>query len=157
MSYTNLYYYLVSKSTFCISFTTSDPFRPFYPRLLCTSLTSSTFTFHSDPSHRLACYDQELEPNRPFLPGAVISSNGPGSAKGILYGTDLQNLGFSQNLKDAIHECLYENPRHRPRLLRLKKRIHTAINAIVAADQLAVPQRRPEGWQNLIRTEPLVP
>ncbi|PVH77362.1 hypothetical protein DL98DRAFT_656795 [Cadophora sp. DSE1049] len=106
----------------------------------------------------LACYDKvPVEPHRPFQPAVLIGATGPAPAKGILYGADLQILGFSQNLKDAIHECLYEIPDHRPTLLQLKRRIKVAIDACLAADLAAVPPRRPEGWQNLARTEPLVP
>lgn len=53
-------------------------------------------------------------------------------AIGSVYGRELGNLNYTQNLKDCIHECLYEVPGNRPSLVVLKTRIRTLLNELMA-------------------------
>ncbi|KAG4436509.1 hypothetical protein IFR05_008015 [Cadophora sp. M221] len=88
----------------------------------------------------------------PFNPSALpvprnfLINGAP--ALGITYGTKLRIKDYSNTLKDAIHECLYEEPLHRPTLIALKTRIAAAIAARLAAGDT------PGGWQDLDMPEP---
>ncbi|KAH9216262.1 hypothetical protein DL95DRAFT_122624 [Leptodontidium sp. 2 PMI_412] len=100
-------------------------------------------------------YDGPPEPWYPFHPSALPASRsfliGGAPALGITYGTKLRITKYSVTLKDAIHECLYEEPTHRPTLIALKARIAAAIAARLAAGDV------PEGWQDLDMPEPRTP
>ncbi|CAL3973700.1 unnamed protein product [Diplocarpon coronariae] len=77
---------------------------------------------------------QVPEAGDPFLPENFLI-NGD-FARGPLFGTELQQLqSYSTALRDLIHECLYEDPAHRPSLLQLKNRIRAGVNACRAAGE----------------------
>ncbi|PVH77363.1 kinase-like protein [Cadophora sp. DSE1049] len=91
----------------------------------------------------IACFNLgPPEAHLPFTPGHLIHGANP---LGRLYGTQLRNQpGLSANLKDTIHECLYELPGNRANLLTLKTRIRSALDSMALN-----PRSRPEGLQDI--------
>ena|ERR1700712_1866140 len=53
-------------------------------------------------------------------------------------------LGYSNSLKELIHECLYEKPSCRPTLEDMKERIQVGLAAVLSID------REPEPWENFV-------
>ncbi|KAH7389108.1 kinase-like domain-containing protein [Cadophora sp. MPI-SDFR-AT-0126] len=104
--------------------------------------------------YELACFDPgHPEAYYPFNPSTLTPPHTPfnignAPARGITYGTHLRATPYSNELKDMIHECLYEEPSHRPKLRNLKRRITDAIATCLAAGT------RPEGWHTLNTPEP---
>ncbi|KAL2060033.1 hypothetical protein VTL71DRAFT_9855 [Oculimacula yallundae] len=106
--------------------------------------------------YELACLDRgtpevcyPFNPASPLL-AAPFTIRGV-AAQGITYGTRLRVTPYTNALKDAIHECLYEEPANRPTILELKARVLAGIDACRQAGDV------PEGWQDLDMPEPKTP
>lgn len=90
----------------------------------------------------------EPEPYLPFLPNYPIRKL---PAKGTVFGTLLRSQDlYSDELKDLIQECLYEQPGHRPSLIELKTHVTRALKKLVGT--LNTPS---EPWGDLDRPEPM--
>lgn len=72
-------------------------------------------------------------------------------AKGIAFGIELRSYPYSQHLIDLITECLYEHPKHRPTIPRIKERVRDGFNAAVLADGEIEP------WADFLPAPPLPP
>lgn len=72
------------------------------------------------------------EARMPFVPDRPLNNK---LRKGLTYGSKLRienESGFV--LRNAVQECLYEMPRHRPTLVELKTRVTNVMLGIVERD-----------------------
>ncbi|KAH7319023.1 kinase-like domain-containing protein [Rhexocercosporidium sp. MPI-PUGE-AT-0058] len=106
--------------------------------------------------YELACFDRgPPEAYYPFNPAHLVAPHVPylirgAPALGILFGTHLRAVpNLSNELKDTIQECLYEEPVNRPTLITLKANITRQITNLVQLGE------QPEGWHDLNTPEPM--
>ncbi|KAJ5037199.1 uncharacterized protein L3040_007379 [Drepanopeziza brunnea f. sp. 'multigermtubi'] len=100
--------------------------------------------------YELACLTQGVaEVHMPFRPAYTIDG---APALGNIFGTRLEGQPqYSKQLKDMIHQCLYEIPGFRPSLVDLKTRVAERLQFFLDLETPAEP------WEDLGRPEPMPP
>ena len=84
---------------------------------------------------------------QPYTP---VFNNGE-IAKGLAFGIELRSYPYSQHLLDLITECLYEHPKNRPTISRIKERVRDGFNAAVLANGEVEP------WADFLPAPPPPP
>jgi hypothetical protein len=92
--------------------------------------------------------DTTPDPTDPFPDQTPSNYHVP---RRITYGRALYMDKYSNSLRDLIQECLYEAPKHRTPIDRLKRKIHEGMQACVLAGCIAEP------WKDFLPAEPLPP